>query len=89
LGVISSLDKPSSPAGEAKQHFHNSLFGRTHAQREKFRQNILSVTLEDLTRVTQTYLKPELASTAVITGSNQVEATAELRERRNLSLQEL
>lgn len=89
LGVISSLDKPSSPAGEAKQHFHNSLFGRTHDQREKFRQNILGVTLEDLKRVTQTYLKPELASTAVITGTNQVEATAELREQRNLSLHEL
>lgn len=89
LGVISSLDKPSSPAGEAKQHFHNSLFGRTHAQREQFRQNVLSVTLEDLQRVTQTYLKPELASTAVITGSNQVEATADLREQRNLRLQEL
>lgn len=89
LGVVSSLDKPSSPAGEAKQHFHNRLFGRTHAQREQFRQMILAVTLEDLKRVTQTYLKPELASTAVITGSNQIEATAELRQERKLSLHEL
>jgi Zn-dependent M16 (insulinase) family peptidase len=89
LGVISSLDKPSSPAGEAKQHFHNSLFGRSHAQREEFRQRILAVTLADLRRVTETYLQPELASTAVITSNSQIDATAGLRERRKLALMEL
>jgi len=89
LGVVSSLDKPSSPAGEAKQHYHNGLFGRSHAQREHFRQLILGVTLDDLERVTQTYLKPELASTAVIAPSNQIEATTELRDKRKLSLHEL
>ena len=31
LGVIGSMDKPSSPAGEGKQDFHNRLFGRSHA----------------------------------------------------------
>ena len=89
LGVISSLDKPSSPAGEAKQHFHNSLFGRNHAQREEFRQRILAVTLEDLRRVTETYLRPELASTAVITSNSQVDATTDLRGQRELVLMEL
>jgi Zn-dependent M16 (insulinase) family peptidase len=89
LGVIGSLDKPSSPAGEAKQHFHNRLFGRTHEQREQFRERILAVTLDDLRRVTETYLRPELASTAVITNSSGKEATAALRERLGLSLQEL
>lgn len=69
LGVIGSMDKPSSPAGEAKQHFHNRLFGRSHEQREKFRQQVLDVSLDDLRRVAETYLKPELASTAVITSS--------------------
>jgi Zn-dependent M16 (insulinase) family peptidase len=33
LGVISSLDKPASPAGEAKKHFHETLFGRHIAER--------------------------------------------------------
>jgi Zn-dependent M16 (insulinase) family peptidase len=89
LGVIASLDKPASPAGEAKQHFHNKLFGRTHQQREQFRQRILDVTLDDLQRVTATYLKPELASTAVITSQGQLEATAELREALGLEVQEL
>jgi Zn-dependent M16 (insulinase) family peptidase len=89
LGVIGSMDKPSSPAGEAKQHFHNHLFGRSHEMRERFRQRILAVNLDDLRRVAQCYLKPELASTAVITNSGQLEATAALREQLNLSVQEL
>ncbi len=76
LGVIGSMDKPSSPAGEAKQHFHNRLFGRSHATREQFRQRILAVSLDDLRRVTETYLKPELASTAVVTHAGQLETTA-------------
>lgn len=67
LGVISGLDKPGSPAGEAKQAFHNQLFGRTPEQRHAFRQRILQVTLEDLKRVTNTYLNPDQASIAVIT----------------------
>jgi Zn-dependent M16 (insulinase) family peptidase len=89
LGVIGSMDKPSSPAGEAKQHFHNRLFGRSHATRELFRQRILAVTLDDLRRVAETYLKPGQASTAVVTGAGQREATAALREELGLTLQEL
>ena len=86
LGVIGSLDKPSSPAGEAKQHFHNRLFGRSHAQREEFRERILSVTLDDLRRVSEAYLKPELASTAVVSHSGQLDASASLRERLGLEV---
>ncbi|GAA5316748.1 MAG: insulinase family protein [Candidatus Pelagadaptatus aseana] len=71
LGVISSLDKPSSPAGEAKQTFHAELFGRTREKRELFRKRLLDVTLEDLRRVASTYLKPELASIAVISNGAQ------------------
>ncbi|MDZ7784796.1 MAG: insulinase family protein [Halioglobus sp.] len=89
LGVISSIDRPSSPAGEAKQHFHNRLYGRSHAQREAFRQQVLAVTLEDLRRVTRTYLNPEMASTAVIVPTTQREATAPLREELDLALREL
>ncbi len=89
LGVIGSLDKPGSPAGEAKQHFHNRLFGRSHDQREHFRQQVLAVSLEDLRRVAETYLRPEVASTAVITNSGRLEATLALRENLGLSVQEL
>jgi Zn-dependent M16 (insulinase) family peptidase len=67
LGVIGSLDKPGSPAGEAKSAFHNELFGRTPEQRRRFRARVLAVTLDDLKRVAKTYLQPELASIAVLT----------------------
>ena len=51
LGVISSLDKPSSPAGEAGQASHNILHGRTREKLQQFRQNVLEVKLEDIQRV--------------------------------------
>ena len=89
LGVISSLDKPASPAGEARQDFHNRRFGRDHAQRTTFRQRVLAVTLDDLRRVAQCYLTPENASTAVITGAGQRDASAALRQELGLELREL
>ncbi len=73
LGVIGSLDKPSSPAGEAKQTFHAELFGRTKEKREAFRKQVLAVTIDDLKRVAHTYLQPEKASIAVITGSGKLD----------------
>jgi len=69
LGVIGGIDKPGSPAGEAKKAFHSSLFGHTPAQRQHFRSRVLDVTLDDLRRVGQTYLQPNNASIAVITNS--------------------
>ena len=67
LGVIGSMDKPGSPAGEAKQAFHNELYGRTPEQRQQFRERVLAVTLDDLKRVTENYLQPEKASIAIVT----------------------
>ncbi len=76
LGVIASLDKPASPAGEAKKHFHEQLFGRGTEQRRAFRARVLAVTLDDLLRVGATYLDPARASVAVITNAP---GAAELR----------
>ncbi|MCW9012443.1 MAG: insulinase family protein [Gammaproteobacteria bacterium] len=78
LGVISSLDKPGSPAGEAKQAFHNDIFGRTAEQRQHFRQRVLKVSLDDLKRVGKTYLRPENASIAVITNSAMADTVKQL-----------
>ena len=69
LGVIGTIDKPGSPAGEAKDAFYSALYGRTPEQRRHFRQRVLAVTLEDLQRVGEQYLKSERASTAVITSA--------------------
>jgi len=73
LGVIGSIDKPGSPAGEAKSTFHASRHGRTPEYRNQFRQKILEVTETDLKRVAETYLNPELAHTAVISDQTTLE----------------
>ncbi len=67
LGVIGTLDKPGSPAGEAKDAYQSQLFGRTPEIRQAFRQRVLSVTLEDLRRVAERYLCMESENIAVIT----------------------
>ena len=69
LGVIGGIDKPGSPAGEAKKNFFNELHGRTYDRRRQFREQVLSVTLADLQRVGAAYLDPAKASTAVITSA--------------------
>lgn len=73
LGVIGSLDKPGSPAGEAKRDFQNRLFGRSLAVRETFRDQLIHVSLADLQRVAQQYLTPDQASIAVITSQASFE----------------
>ena len=74
---------------EAKQDFHNRLFGRDHAHREAFRQRVLSVSLDDLRRVAETYLAPERASIAVITSHNGLDGAGDLVERLGLRVEEL
>jgi Zn-dependent M16 (insulinase) family peptidase len=79
LGVISSIDKPGSPAGEAKQTFHTELYGRTREVREQFRNQVREVTLADLQRVAATYLTNDKASTAVITNPEQTSIADSLK----------
>ena len=67
LGVIGSLDKPSSPAGEAKDAYQNQLFGRTAEIRQAFRQRVLTVSIDDLRNVAERYLQVKSANIAVIT----------------------
>ncbi|MCS5588109.1 MAG: insulinase family protein [Porticoccaceae bacterium] len=70
LGVIGSLDKPSSPAGEAIQAFHGELNGRSKHSLSQFRERVLQVGEADLKRVAEQYLRPEQAQTAVITSTD-------------------
>ncbi|WP_455365402.1 insulinase family protein, partial [Kaarinaea lacus] len=78
LGVISSIDKPSSPAGEAKDAFQSALFGRTPEKRRYYRSRILKVTLDDLKRVAETYFDPARASTAVITNAATLDQVGDM-----------
>jgi len=75
LGVIGTLDKPGSPAGEAKDAFQNQLFGRTAEIRQAFRQSVLSVTVEDLRTVTERYLRTESENIAVVTNEANLAAS--------------
>lgn len=74
LGVIGALDKPASPAGEAKQAFQSRWFGRDDAFQQRFRARVLATTVADLKRVAETYLKPANASAAVISHKGAWEA---------------
>ncbi|MDO8343102.1 MAG: insulinase family protein [Cellvibrio sp.] len=82
LGVIGSIDKPGSPAGEAKSTYQAELFGRTREKRELFRNRVLAVTVADLKRVATTYLIPEKASIALVTHAGH----KELAEKMGLAL---
>lgn len=71
LGVVSGIDKPGSPAGEARSTYQAELFDRTAEKRRAFRQRILQVTLEDLKRVGNTYFDPATASTGVVSSESR------------------
>ena len=66
LGLIASMDKPGSPAGEAITACYAYLHQRTPAFRKQLRERLLNVTLEDLKRVAQTYLVEQSANKAVV-----------------------
>lgn len=85
LGVIGQLDRPRSPAGAARHAFHNGLFGRSPEQRARFRERVLGVTMDELRRVADTWLKPENASVAVVTSPDN----REVAEGLGLAIQEL
>ncbi|WP_430462494.1 insulinase family protein [Thalassolituus sp. LLYu03] len=59
LGLIGSMDRPGSPAGEAKQHFHQDYSGRTPALRQQFRERLLATQWSDVQRVAEQYLRGE------------------------------
>lgn len=66
LGLVSSMDKPGSPAGEAITACYAWLHGRTPAFRKQLRERLLNVTIDDLKRVTQTYLVEQKPVKAVV-----------------------
>ena len=66
LGLIASMDKPGSPAGEAISACHAMLHERTPEFRRKMRHGLLSVTLDDLKRVAQQYIQSQTPVRAVV-----------------------
>ncbi|MGB0942488.1 MAG: insulinase family protein [Marinomonas sp.] len=78
LGVIGSMDKPGSPAGEAQGDYFLALHKRTKEQREAFRSDILNVSIAQLKEVAKTYLIKENESVAVISSPNNKDVLQEL-----------
>lgn len=66
LGIIGGMDRPGSPAGEAKQFFHQDRSGRTRALRQSFRERLLSCSWQEVQRVADQYLRGQAGSRAVI-----------------------
>ncbi|OTG82585.1 peptidase M16 [Acinetobacter sp. ANC 5054] len=78
LGLIASMDKPGSPAGEAITACYALLHNRTPAFRQMLRERLLHVTLDDLKRVAQTYLLEQQPTKAVVAPVAKREALIEL-----------
>ncbi len=67
LNVISSMDKPGSPAGEVKKDFYQKLHGKNHNFLMEYRQGVLATTLTQLREVAQKYIIEDKSSLAVLT----------------------
>ena len=66
LGLVASMDKPGSPAGEAITACYALLHARTPKFRRVLRERLLSVSLEDLQRVAKQYLLEQKPVKAVV-----------------------
>ncbi len=89
LGVISSIDKPGSPAGEAKLDFHNRLFGRNPEQRQRFRKRVLETKAVDLQRVTRQYLAGIQPSIGIISNETQAGSLEDWIQAEGLVLKKI
>lgn len=66
LGLVASMDKPGSPAGEAITACYALLHARTPKFRKMLRERLLNVTLDDLNRVAKQYLLEQKPVKAVV-----------------------
>lgn len=78
LGIISGMDKPGSPAGEAVKCCFADLHGRGEQWQQQRRAEILSVTIDDLKRVAITYLKDKPCVQATLAPFDQEEMVKKL-----------
>lgn len=77
LNVISSMDKPGSPAGEMKKAFYQELYGRTHDVRMAYREGVISTTIDDLRVMADKYLTNDKTSSVVLTNTGGAELLAD------------
>jgi Zn-dependent M16 (insulinase) family peptidase len=78
LRVLSDIDRPESPAGEAIAAYFGTRHGRTPAYRRSVRRAVMDVSMDDLRRVAERYLAADNASIAVVSNEATIEANSEL-----------
>ncbi|RZG80393.1 insulinase family protein [Acinetobacter venetianus] len=66
LGLVASMDKPGSPAGEAITACYALLHARTPKFRRLLRERLLNVNLDDVKRVARQYLLEQTPVKAVV-----------------------
>ena len=71
LSIVSGIDAPGSPAGEARTAHHQWLQGRNESIRRAFRGAILAVTPQQVMQVAETYLNQEMAMAVVTSKENE------------------
>jgi Zn-dependent M16 (insulinase) family peptidase len=79
LGACGDVDPLESPDTKGRREAINKLTGFTRAEREKFKQRLLSVTAADLRRVTKAYLESGRPVQATVAGPDLVEAARKER----------
>ena len=77
LGIISSIDKPLSPFGEAMSDFSMNLDKKDLEARLRIRSSVQSCSLDDLVNVSQKYLFNE-SKRSVIAGENYIDEMKKL-----------
>jgi Zn-dependent M16 (insulinase) family peptidase len=78
LRVLSDIDRPESPAGEAIAAYFGSRHGRTPAHRRAVRRAVMGVGMDDLRRVAGQYLASGSASVAVVSSEATLAANTGL-----------
>ncbi len=84
LNIVSAMDKPGSPAGEAKKAFYQELYGRDHDKRVAYRQAVLKADLKQVRGVAERYLLA-LPTRAVLTQATQ----SDLLQQQGFSIHRL
>ncbi len=79
LGTVKQLDMPESPAGEAIRAHFNAMHGRSPEFLNTFRNRVLDTTLDDLRRVSETWLVGKQADTAIICNTEAADSAADLQ----------
>ena len=84
LGIISTIDKPLSPFGEAMSDFSMNLDKKDLEKRLELRSLVKNCTLDDLINVSQKYLFNE-SKKSVIAGENYIDEMKKMNfEIRNI-----